>query len=145
MPKKSLRSQQAKAQRASGKRGFDTGYTDNPFEKLFDPDFEPDLSAREEEVDSDCNASPCGYTFSMVDEMSGEDDMDVNETKICMILFSRIDFFMLTMFITIGYCCLGDGTFKIARQLVPELLNTCEVKTIRAFYRKAWRYMDAYE
>jgi hypothetical protein len=65
--------------------------------------------------------------------------------KICMILFSRIDFFMLIMFITIGYRCLGDGTFKMARQLVPELLNACEVKTICAFYRKAWRYMDAYE
>jgi hypothetical protein len=82
MPKKSLWSQQAKAQRASGKQGFDTGYTDNPFENLFDPDFEPDLSAGEEEVDSDCNASPCGYTFLMVDKMSGKDDMDVNETEL---------------------------------------------------------------
>ncbi|KAF9456765.1 hypothetical protein BDZ94DRAFT_1274889 [Collybia nuda] len=44
-----------------------------------------------------------------------------------------------------GYGCLGDSTFKMARQLVPELLDACEVKTICAFYRKAWHYTDAYD
>ncbi|KAF9465761.1 hypothetical protein BDZ94DRAFT_1253093 [Collybia nuda] len=47
--------------------------------------------------------------------------------------------------VKICYCCLGDSTFKTARQLVPELLDACEVKTIRAFYRKAWCYTDAYD
>ncbi|KAG1824000.1 hypothetical protein EV424DRAFT_1346241 [Suillus variegatus] len=46
-------------------------------------------------------------------------------------------------------CCmrlraLADGTFPTARRLVPELLNACPTKVIRAFYRKTWRYMDAY-
>lgn len=27
---------------------------------------------------------------------------------------------------------------------MQELLDACPVKVIRAFYRKAWRYMDAY-
>ncbi|KAF9468456.1 hypothetical protein BDZ94DRAFT_1143350, partial [Collybia nuda] len=43
------------------------------------------------------------------------------------------------------YRCLGDSTFKTARQLVPEPLDACEVKTIRAFYTKAWHYTDAYD
>ncbi|KIJ53224.1 hypothetical protein M422DRAFT_242351 [Sphaerobolus stellatus SS14] len=38
----------------------------------------------------------------------------------------------------------SDGTFSKAKELVPEILDSCEVKTIRAFFRKAWRYMDAY-
>ncbi|KAF4621818.1 hypothetical protein D9613_012166 [Agrocybe pediades] len=45
----------------------------------------------------------------------------------------------------IKYRCLADGTWKTAKELLPELLDACPVKTIRAFYRKTWRYMDAYE
>lgn len=30
------------------------------------------------------------------------------------------------------------------RALPPDLLDSCETKTIRAFFRKSWRYMDAY-
>ena len=44
-----------------------------------------------------------------------------------------------------GFRCLGDGTFPTAKKLIPELLDACEIKTIRAFYQKTWRYMDAYE
>lgn len=43
-----------------------------------------------------------------------------------------------------GLRALADGTFPTARRLVPELLNACPTKVIRAFYRKTWRYMDAY-
>ena len=42
MPRKSHRSQQATAQRTSGKRGFDSGFFENPFAKLLDPDFKPE-------------------------------------------------------------------------------------------------------
>lgn len=39
---------------------------------------------------------------------------------------------------------LADGTFPTAKKLVPELLDSCPTRTIRAFFRKSWRYMDAY-
>ena len=39
---------------------------------------------------------------------------------------------------------LADGTFGTPKQLVPELLNACPTKVIRAFYWKTLRYMDAY-
>ncbi|KZT23214.1 hypothetical protein NEOLEDRAFT_1069814, partial [Neolentinus lepideus HHB14362 ss-1] len=38
----------------------------------------------------------------------------------------------------------ADGTFPTAKRLVPEILDSCPTNTIRAFFRKAWRYMDAY-
>ncbi|KIJ43225.1 hypothetical protein M422DRAFT_253429 [Sphaerobolus stellatus SS14] len=38
----------------------------------------------------------------------------------------------------------ADGAFPKAKVLVPEILDSCPTKTIRAFFRKAWRYMDAY-
>lgn len=84
MPKKNQWSQQAKAQRASGKRGFDDGLTeDNPFEKIFDPDFEPDFSAgRDDQVDSDDDVTPSGYTFSMTNENSGGEEMDAEESEV---------------------------------------------------------------
>lgn len=43
-----------------------------------------------------------------------------------------------------GLRVLADGTFPTARRLVPEILGACPTKVIRAFYRKTWRYMDAY-
>ncbi|KAJ2922656.1 hypothetical protein H1R20_g14444, partial [Candolleomyces eurysporus] len=46
--------------------------------------------------------------------------------------------------VKIRYRTLADGTWKRAKDLVPELLNSCETKTIRAFFRKSFRYMDAY-
>jgi len=45
---------------------------------------------------------------------------------------------------TTGFRMVADGTFQTAKRLVPEILNDCPVKTIRAFFRKTWRYMDAY-
>ncbi|KAH6879968.1 hypothetical protein BKA70DRAFT_1127028 [Coprinopsis sp. MPI-PUGE-AT-0042] len=44
----------------------------------------------------------------------------------------------------IRYRALADGSWATAKRLVPELLDECSTKTIRAFFRKAWRYMDAY-
>ncbi|KIJ46611.1 hypothetical protein M422DRAFT_164849 [Sphaerobolus stellatus SS14] len=38
----------------------------------------------------------------------------------------------------------ADGTFPTAKRLVPDILDSCPTKTIRAFFRKTWRYMDAY-
>ncbi|KIM64706.1 hypothetical protein SCLCIDRAFT_114552 [Scleroderma citrinum Foug A] len=42
------------------------------------------------------------------------------------------------------FCTATDGTFQTARHLVPEILDACPIKTICAFFRKSWRYMDAY-
>ncbi|KAF8580621.1 hypothetical protein K439DRAFT_1356652, partial [Ramaria rubella] len=38
----------------------------------------------------------------------------------------------------------SDGTFPTAKRLVPEILDSCPVKTIWAFFGKTWRYTDAY-
>lgn len=38
----------------------------------------------------------------------------------------------------------SDGRFKTAQELVPQCLNLCSVETIRRYFRKCWRYMDAY-
>ncbi|KIK94348.1 hypothetical protein PAXRUDRAFT_143045 [Paxillus rubicundulus Ve08.2h10] len=38
----------------------------------------------------------------------------------------------------------SDSTFPIAKCLVPEILDACPVNMICAFFRKSWRYMDAY-
>ncbi|EAU83213.1 hypothetical protein CC1G_11674 [Coprinopsis cinerea okayama7 len=42
------------------------------------------------------------------------------------------------------YRALADGSWQRAKELVPALLDSIEIKTIRAFFRKTWRYMDAY-
>ena len=47
--RKSARSNQAKARRASEKHGFDSTFSDNPFEKLLDPDYEPSEGSDNEE------------------------------------------------------------------------------------------------
>ena len=39
----------------------------------------------------------------------------------------------------------ADGNFPHARELVPKCLDLCTVTTIRKFFRKTWRYMDAYQ
>jgi len=44
-----------------------------------------------------------------------------------------------------GLRAAADGTFPTAKQLVPEILDNCEVKMIRSFFRRTWRYMDAYQ
>ena len=64
MPLQSKRSRQAKAQRASGKRGFDSGLTDDPFEAMLDPDYMPTIS--EDKEDSGGKLSPKDYVFSLV-------------------------------------------------------------------------------
>ncbi|EUC56568.1 DDE family endonuclease, partial [Rhizoctonia solani AG-3 Rhs1AP] len=38
----------------------------------------------------------------------------------------------------------SDGTITTARKLVVDCLNAASVQTIRHFWRKSWRYMDAY-
>ena len=43
-----------------------------------------------------------------------------------------------------GYRNVSDGKFATAKRIVPECLNMCNTLTIRQFFRKAWRYMDAY-
>ena len=43
-----------------------------------------------------------------------------------------------------GYCSSADGRFPTAKLLVPECLDSCPLITIRRFFQKAWRYMDAY-
>ncbi|EJD54935.1 hypothetical protein AURDEDRAFT_155172 [Auricularia subglabra TFB-10046 SS5] len=34
--------------------------------------------------------------------------------------------------------------FPTARKLVPEILDSCDVPSIRRFFRKTWRYLDGY-
>jgi hypothetical protein len=46
------------------------------------------------------------------------------------------------MFTGLRVAC--DSTFATAKSLVPEMLNLCPTKRIRAFFCKAWQYMDAY-
>jgi hypothetical protein len=43
-----------------------------------------------------------------------------------------------------GYRNLSDGRFATAKVLVPQCLDSCDLITIRKFFRKAWRYIDAY-
>ena len=43
-----------------------------------------------------------------------------------------------------GYRNLADGRFATARTLVPQCLDSCPLITIRKFFRKARRYLDAY-
>lgn len=43
-----------------------------------------------------------------------------------------------------GLYCLTNGKFTTAQKLLPEILDSCPVKVIRAFLRKSWRYMNAY-
>ena len=43
-----------------------------------------------------------------------------------------------------GFRTSADGRFTTAKLLVPECLDACPLTTIRRFFRKTWRYMDAY-
>ena len=43
-----------------------------------------------------------------------------------------------------GYRNLTDGQFKTAKVLIPQCLDSCNLITIRKFFRKTWRYIDAY-
>ena len=81
MPKLSWRSQQAKAQRASGKRGFDSGLTDNPFEYLLDPDYdEPNTDDADKNNDSG-NELTCEYAFSLAQEKEIMENGDSEEDE----------------------------------------------------------------
>jgi hypothetical protein len=44
-----------------------------------------------------------------------------------------------------GYRNLADGRFATARALIPQCLDACELITIRKFFQKTWRYIDAYK
>jgi hypothetical protein len=80
MPKLSWRSQQAKAQRASGKRGFDSGLTDNPFECLLDPDYkEPNTDDTDTENNDSGNELTCEYAFSLGQEKEIVENGDSEE------------------------------------------------------------------
>jgi hypothetical protein len=43
-----------------------------------------------------------------------------------------------------GYRNLADGQFVTAKVLVPQCLDSCGLITIRKFFQKSWRYIDAY-
>jgi hypothetical protein len=43
-----------------------------------------------------------------------------------------------------GYRNLADGRFVTAKALIPQCLDSCEPITIRRFFQKSWRYIDAY-
>jgi hypothetical protein len=44
-----------------------------------------------------------------------------------------------------GYRNQSDGRFPTAKVLVPRCLDACELITIRRFFQKTWRYIDAYK
>ena len=75
MGKRKRRSQQAKTQRAAGQGCFGSAFTDDPFDDMIDPDFEP--TASEDEDDSGNELDPSDHIFSMVegvqDDESDED------------------------------------------------------------------------
>lgn len=53
--------------------------------------------------------------------------------------------FALILMITFkGYRNVSDGKFTTAKQIVPQCLDMCDTTTIRCFFQKSWRYMDAY-
>jgi hypothetical protein len=37
-----------------------------------------------------------------------------------------------------------NGTLAHAKEILPQCLDSCPVNTIQHFFRKSWRYMDAY-
>jgi hypothetical protein len=39
---------------------------------------------------------------------------------------------------------MADGKFATAKALVPQCLDSCDLTTIRRFFQKAWRFIDAY-
>ena len=43
-----------------------------------------------------------------------------------------------------GFRIASDGKFPTAKILVPKCLDMADVFTIRRFFHKSWRYMDAY-
>jgi hypothetical protein len=44
-----------------------------------------------------------------------------------------------------GYHNLANGRFATMKMLVPRCLDSCELITIRRFFQKTWRYLDAYQ
>src|ERR1700735_3635481 len=84
MPRKNCHSQQAKAQRASGKRVFDSAFTNDLIEKLFDPDYAPEIGELEEEIsDSDEENLTRNFAFSLVtDNKEGAGHRDIVEEDI---------------------------------------------------------------
>ena len=55
--------------------------------------------------------------------------------------------FLFALILTItfkGYHNVSDGKFTTAKRIVPQCLDMCDTTTIRRFFRKSWRYMDAY-
>jgi hypothetical protein len=67
MPLRKRRSRNAKAQRASRKRGFDSGLTDDPFEKLLDPDYQQSDEDLDTDSDSEHEELDRGFVFCMAD------------------------------------------------------------------------------
>jgi hypothetical protein len=43
-----------------------------------------------------------------------------------------------------GHQNMADGRFATTKTLVPQCLDSCDLTTIRRFFRKAWRYIDTY-
>ena len=63
----------------------------------------------------------------------------------CMHIFLTRDMVILSQrFGSAEYRNLADGRFATAKLLVPQCLDSCELITIHKFFRKAWRYIDAY-
>lgn len=44
-----------------------------------------------------------------------------------------------------GYRSLADGKFATTKTLVPKCLDSYGLITIRKFFQKSWRYLDAYK
>ena len=81
MPIGNRRSKKAKAQRASGKRGFDSGFTDNPFEKLLDPDYQQSDEDSDSEADSEHEEPLQGFVFCMANDAVVQGDEGESEDR----------------------------------------------------------------
>src|SRR5271168_1641887 len=84
MPRAGARSEKAKAQRASRKRGFDSdsvdsAFTDDPFEKLLATDYEPSEASDNEESDTEDEEHDINYSFSMAD--TPESDLSIKKAS----------------------------------------------------------------
>jgi hypothetical protein len=44
-----------------------------------------------------------------------------------------------------GYQKFADGRFSTAKVLIEQCLDACNLIMIRRFFRKTWRYIDAYQ
>ena len=51
---------------------------------------------------------------------------------------------LLICFIYPEYRAVSNCKFAMAKKLIPEILDSVEIKLLHKFFRKSWHYIDAY-